>query len=346
MAGITFAAVDPEPVHVAELSRTLSYLQAYLRLAIGEVEKQNEPQLEKQLRSMLDAIQELRTRMLGGDRNERGLKLAAFQQALFNDVRATFSAIQNQGASERLRAEDLPATLRNRFVGKSGKLLLQVYPKEDVWHRNHQEAFVRELRQALDPQDTNKPIITGTPVQLYEYTTLLKESYQEAAWYALGAIVILVFIHFRSLTCVVLALLPVAVGTIWMVGLMGWLGILFNPANIMTLPLVIGIGVTSGIHILNRFAEEQSPSILAKSTGKAVIVSGLTTVVGFGSLMLAKHQGILSLGYVMSIGVSTCMIAALTFLPAVLNLLIGWGWTMKKPSGSNALPPPGREEPR
>ncbi|MBI3191876.1 MAG: MMPL family transporter, partial [Pedosphaera parvula] len=67
---------------------------------------------------------------------------------------------------------------------------------------------------------------------------------------------------------------------------------------------------------------------------------------GFGSLILAKHQGIESLGYVMSIGTSTCMIAALTFLPAVLNLLIKWGWTIKKPSGSNALPPPGREEPR
>jgi len=198
----------------------------------------------------------------------------------------------------------------------------------------------------LDPQDTNRPIITGTPVQLYEYTTLLKESYQQAAWYSLWAIVILVLIHFRSLACLILALVPVAAGTIWMVGLMGWLGIPFNPANIMTLPLVIGIGVTSGIHILNRFAEEQTPSILAKSTGKAVIVSGLTTVVGFGSLMLAEHRGIESLGYVMSIGTSTCMIAALTFLPAVLNLLIRWGWTIKKPSGSNALPPLGREEPR
>ena len=65
----------------------------------------------------------------------------------------------------------------------------------------------------------------------------------------------------------------------------------------MTLPLVIGVGVTNGIHILNRFAEEQNPSILARSTGKAVLVSGLTTIAGFGSLMLAEHRGIASLGY-------------------------------------------------
>ena len=119
-----------------------------------------------------------------------------------------------------------------------------------------------------------------------------------------------------------LALVPVAIGSLWLGGLMGWLGVPLNPANIMTLPLVIGIGVTNGIHILNRFAEEQTPSILARSTGKAVLVSGLTAMAGFGSLILAQHRGIHSLGCVMTTGLATCMIAGLTFLPALLNLLM------------------------
>src|SRR2546422_6017508 len=106
-----------------------------------------------------------------------------------------------------------------------------------------------------------------------------------------------------------------------MLGIMGLFNLPFNPANVMTLPLIIGIGVTNGIHILNRFAEEQHPSILAKSTGKAVLVSGLTTIAGFGSLIVAKHQGIESLGYVMATGTATCMLIGLTFLPALLNLL-------------------------
>jgi len=164
--------------------------------------------------------------------------------------------------------------------------------------------------------------VTGTPVQLYHYTRLFKESYETAAWYSLAAIAILVLIHFRSLLTVVLALAPVAIGSLWLGGLMGFFNISFNPANIMTLPLVIGIGVTNGIHILNRFAEEQTPNILARSTGKAVLVSGLTAIAGFGSLILGKHQGIQSLGYVMSAGIATCMIAGLTFLPALLNLLM------------------------
>jgi uncharacterized protein len=265
--------------------------------------------------------------------------LSGFQQALFDDIRDTFQALKTQDASGRMRAADLPEALRNRFIGVTGKYLLQVYPKKDVWQRDHQEEFVQQLR-AVDPN------VTGTPVQLYEYTTLLKQSYQEAAWYALGAIAILVFIHFRSFASVILALLPVGIGALWMTGLMGQFGISFNPANIMTLPLVIGIGVTNGIHILNRFAEERTPAILGKSTGKAVFVSGLTTIAGFGSLILAKHQGIASLGFVMAVGVTTCMLAALTFLPAVLNLLMRTGWTIKRPNDENAQSPLGQEEPR
>src|SRR5207249_7202335 len=117
----------------------------------------------------------------------------------------------------------------------------------------------------------------------YEYTGLLRLSFQQAAWYSLAAIAVLVFIHFRKVSAVVLALLPVGFGSLWMLGIMGLFNLPFNPANVMTLPLIIGIGVTNGIHILNRFAEEQHPSILARSTGKAVLVSGLTTIAGFGS---------------------------------------------------------------
>src|SRR5262249_43832573 len=214
----------------------------------------------------------------------------------------------------------LPPGLRNRFIGVTGKYLLQVYPKKDVWQRENQKEFVEQVRSIY-------PEVTGTPVQLLEYTTLLKDSYVQAAKYALVAIALMVLIHFRSVVCVLLALLPVALGTLWMTGMMGAFNIPFNPANIMTLPLVIGIGVTNGIHILNRFAEEKTAEIFSKSTGKAVLVSGLNTIAGFASLILAKHQGIASLGFVMSVGVFTCMAAALTFLPVILNLLIRKGWT-------------------
>jgi hypothetical protein len=258
---------------------------------------------------------------------------------LFADLIGTFHLLQQQDDSAPLAVEDLPPTLHDRFVGVTGKFLLQVYPKKDVWERTNQEEFVTALRQ-VDPN------VTGTPVQLYEYETLMRNSYVQAAWYSLAAIALMVLFHFRSLGAVILSLLPVGIGALWLAGLMGWFDVPVNLANIMTLPLVIGIGVTNGIHILNRFAEERTPGILARSTGKAVLVSGLTAIVGFGSLILAKHRGMHSLGFVMATGIATCMIAGLTFLPALLNLLGRWRPLIKKPSASDSSPTLGQEEPR
>lgn len=320
---IQFAPYDRAPVDINELNQRLWALQGYLALAIEVVQQENEPELLKELQALRETIGRLRQQMQREDVAKNAEKLAAYQRALFADIHDTINTLKTQDASGPLREADLPIALRNRFVGQTGKHLLQVYPREDVWQREKQKTFVEELR-TIDPN------VTGTPVQLFEYTSLLKDSYVEAAWYALGAIVVLVFFHFRNIACVLLSLLPVAIGSIWMVGLMGVTDTLFNPANIMTLPLVIGIGVTNGIHILNRFAEEPSPSILAKSTGKAVLISALTTMAGFGSLLIAKHQGIASLGYVMTVGVAACMIAGLTILPAVLILLMRKGWRINK----------------
>ena len=339
VADIRFAPPDRGPADVAALSQTLYSSQGYFGLALEAVKKEGDTNLFRQLQSVSDAITLLRKQMLAQNPAVAATKLAAFQQALLDDLRDTFRNIQEQDDRGGLQIADLPAPLRNRFIGVTGKYLLQVYPREDVWQRGPQAEFVRQLR-TIDPD------ATGTPVQLLEYTTLLKDSYVEAAYYALVAIALLVLLHFRSLTCVLLALLPVFIGAVWMGGIMGWREIPFNPANIMTLPLVVGVGVTNGIHILNRFAEERNPSILAKSTGKAVLVSGLTTIAGFGSLVLAEHQGIASLGFVMAVGTTTCMVAGLTFLPALLHVLMRCGWRLKKePSGNNALSPLGQSEP-
>ncbi|HVK58266.1 MAG TPA: MMPL family transporter [Candidatus Kapabacteria bacterium] len=317
VAGIRFPPIDLDPVNVDDLSRTLWALHGYLSLALEELVKegQAQPELELDLRVLRAAIENLRHNMLNADHRQVAQRLGAYQRALFADLRQTFHSIRTQDDSSPLTEGSLPPNLRSRFIGKNGLHLLQVYPKRDVWQRTNQLEFVSEIR-------TVAPRVTGTPVQLLEYTTLLKDSYVEAAYYSLGAIVILVLMHFRRISSVFLSLIPVGIGTLWTAALMGLLGVPLNPANIMMLPLIVGIGVTNGIHILNRFAEEHNPSILSRSTGKAVIVSALTTIAGFGSLIVAKHQGIQSLGIVMSIGVGMCMLVAVTFLPAILMLLM------------------------
>jgi hopanoid biosynthesis associated RND transporter like protein HpnN len=323
---LKFSPLDPMPVDLDALYQTLFSSHGYLGLGARQAAKE-EPEIHKALLRLRDAVAELMHRVLGDEQRFVAERLGEFQRALFTDVHQTFGALQNQDTSGPLTVNDLPPSIKTRFVGRSGRFVIQVYPKGDLWDRKVQAQFIRELR-------TVAPQVTGTPIQLFEYTKLLRDGYVTAAWYSLGAIVILVFIHFRKLSCVVLSLIPVGLGGLWMLGVMGLAGMPFNPANIMTLPLIVGIGVTNGIHILNRFAEEQHPSILARSTGKAVLVSGLTTIAGFGSLILAKHQGIESLGWIMAVGVATCMFVGLTFLPAILNLMDRHGWRIKKPSGT------------
>ncbi|HSU53640.1 MAG TPA: MMPL family transporter [Candidatus Dormibacteraeota bacterium] len=340
LQNLTFSPPDSRPVDLNHLSATLYSTDGYLQSAVT-VTKTNEPALSQQLESLEKAIARLRRQILEGDARglqTNSLKLAAFQRALFDDVGDTFDGLQHQDTSGPLRVQDLPEALRDRFIGVTGKYLLMVYPRKDVWMRDNQKEFIDQVSKVY-------PNVTGTPVQLYHYTQLLKTSYEEAARYSLIAIAILVFVHFRSPLSVALALIPVGIGVLWLGGLMGYFGVPLNPANIMTLPLVIGIGVTNGIHILNRFAEEQTPSILARSTGKAVLVSGLTAIAGFGSLILAQHRGIRSLGYVMSAGLATCMLAGLTFLPAILNLFVSKP-EKRRPDVENARSTPGREEPR
>lgn len=324
VAPIQFKPPDPRPVDIYGLSATLYSLYGYCGAALEEIGT-NDPALSTQLTSLRAAIENLRKTMLFGDDatvKAHAEKLAEFQLAFFNDVREAFHSLKEQNISAPLRISDLPPAVSDQFIGKDGEFLLQLYPNVDAWQRPNQERFVGDMR-SIDPN------ATGTPVQLYEYESLLKNSYIEAACYALIAIAIMVFCHFRSLIAVFLALLPVAVGTLWLAGWMGCFNVAINLANIMTLPLVIGIGVTNGIQILNRFTEEGTPGILSRSTGKAVLVSGLTAIAGFGSLILAKHRGMHSLGQVMAMGLALCMIAALTLLPAVLSLL-GRRWALIK----------------
>ncbi len=342
LAPLKFNPPDAQPVDITNLSTTLYSTSGYLGAALEEIGTNNPDISPKPLASLRVAIENFRRDMLADDsseRDEHAKKLAVFQVAFLNDIRNTFEILKNQDDSGPLRPDDLPPALHDRFIGVTGKILLMVDPKKDLNDRANQKEFLDEVRAIV-------PNITGTPVQLYEYTDLLKNSYLQAAWYSLIAITLMVFFHFRSPLAVVLALIPVGIGALWLVGLMGAVGAEFNPANIMTLPLVIGIGVTNGVNILNRYAEEGTPSILTRSTGKAVLVSGLTAIAGFGSLILAKHRGIHSLGCIMSLGIATCMIAGLTFLPALLNLIGKYYALIKQQPSVSKSPTPGQEEPR
>lgn len=256
--------------------------------------------------------------------------LGAFQAAFFEDLSRMINFLQAQDPDFQFGLEDLPENLKIRSIGQTGKLVLRIYPKENIWEREALQAFVDEVR-ATDSESI------GAPVMILHHTSILKGAFETSGVYAMIAVTILLLLYFRSLVWTLLALFPLALGVFFMLFVMGRTGVHFNPANFMGLPLLMGIGLDFGIHVLHRVKEEGRANMFDHSTGPATAVSGLTTICGFGTLALGGHQGVASLGLILAAGVSGILLAALIVLPAVLQVF--WKSDREAPSQAKELPP-------
>jgi hypothetical protein len=188
---------------------------------------------------------------------------------------------------------------------------MKIYSDADIWDIDAMEQFVKQVR-SVDPR------ATGNPLQTYEASRQMQQGYQKAAVYALIAISILLMVDFRSLRLTVMAMVPMVIGMVQAFGIMGLLGIPLNPANMIIVPLILGIGIDDGVHVVHDFRNQRGrPYAMSSSTAGAILVTSLTTMIGFGSLMIASHQGLQSLGRVLVIGVSCCLFTSLVLLPAI-----------------------------
>ena len=255
---------------------------------------------------------------------EQGLaesRLENFSALLFTDYRDLMDELKANAEPRLVRLEEIPPKLRERYISKKGKYVIHIYPSVDIWDLDERRKYLNDLR-SVDPN------VTGTAVHMFESTRLMTEGYVKGGLYAMTAIIFYVFFMFRNVRTVFFVLLPVLAGSIWTVGVMELIGLKLNMANLVILPLILGVGVVNGIHIPHRYREEEDKhaSVLGKSTGQAVVLSSFTTMIGFGSLMVADHSGVFSLGLVLTIGVFNCLIASITFLPALLKLSTAKNW--------------------
>ena len=248
------------------------------------------------------------------DKNAVGM-LQDFQGGMFRELPEKIALLKESLNASPVSESDIPAQLRSRFVGKTGKLMLQVAPKGEIFDLKPLKAFLDDVRR-VDPH------ATGEPVMVYESMTIMRDAYRQAFIYAFAAIVVILLIAFRSVKFALIGLVPLAVGILFMVAGMWLCGISFNSANVIVMPLVLGIAVDSGIYIINRFRREQgsAASVIMSSTGVGVLLNTLTIMASFGALMVAHHQGVFSIGVVMSLGMVACQIAFMVALPAVLTL--------------------------
>ncbi len=292
--------------------------------------------------------------------------LSEYQQRLTGSLLTQMTLLAESADPEPVTIKDLPSPLASRFVSSDGRWLLQVYPKEPIWDIDPLRAFVNDVR-TVDPE------VTGTPLQNYEASQQIMQSYQHAAVYALVVVTfvllvnflgpdgalkttlpsiiitgcvaaaqfsklgevnwwillgsfmtlmlsISVVLNFRSVAFTMLALVPPVLGGLLSYGALSILGISFNPANLILLPLILGIGVDDGVHVLHDFHSQPGSYRLSPSTMNAIVLTSLTSMIGFGSMMIAAHRGLYSVGLVLVIGVGSCLFVSLVPLPAILTV--------------------------
>lgn len=207
----------------------------------------------------------------------------------------------------------LPPVLRDRFVGPQGSYLLRIYPKENLWDPERLAAFVAEVEGAA-------PGVTGVPAMLHGASSVMVEAYRQAGWIALGLVSLGLVVWFRRLKPALIALAALGVGVVWTAGLMGWLGLNLNPANLIALPLMLGIGIDSAVHVVHRASLGGNEGLLGTSLGRALVYSGLTSMASFGTLALGKHPGTASIGSAISLAILACVSAGMLVAPALWQL--------------------------
>ena len=300
------------PVDVAALRAALA--QLHRRLEIAQREAEGRTSVES-LRSALDRAGALLTR-LERPGPEVVTRLARIQAVLRDDFVAKLARLQENLDPRPITVAALPAELSRKFIAANGQMLMQIYPAIDTWQREGAQEFVRQVR-------TVDPGVTGSPIISYEASRMMESAYLYGTLYAAVLVTGLAVVVLRRPLDALLSLSPVTLAVVWTIGFMHVFGLSFNLANVWGLPLIIGSAAEFGLNITLRYREgvTSGGALYPRSTVVAVLLNGLTTIAGFGSLMVARHQGIFGLGLLLTIGTVVGLTASLVILPVLLRLV-------------------------
>lgn len=227
--------------------------------------------------------------------------------------------------------EPLPVaeSYRRSLESAAGRYAVYAYPEGDVWEPTIRDRFLERM-QAIDADVTGMPVLGRFMVERTHRALRITAG--------LGSIVLLLFVFadLRRPALVLLATAPTFLTVGALHGLLRLIGVSWNPIDIMALPIVLGIAVDDGVHLVHRFLEERGDlrRTLA-GAGRSVVLTSLTTVAAFGSLALASHRGLRSFAIVTSLGVSTALVLSTLVLPMLLL-----AYKRLRPAVLDAVPKP------
>lgn len=227
------------------------------------------------------------------------------------------SALISMCSMEPITVENLSEEIKTQFISSDGnQFLVTIFPKEQVWDGEFLELFSKEMHK-IDEH------VTGFPLIIYVLIDYIEKDGRLAMMVALIVIFLLLLFDFRNVKLALVTLVPLVFGVIWMVGFMHLFGMKMNILNAIGLPLILGMGVDTGVHVIHRYRVEGPGNLrtVFSTTGKAVLISSLTSFLAFGSLGFAAYRGLASLGITLAIGIATCWLATVTILPAILSIM-------------------------
>ena len=220
---------------------------------------------------------------------------------------------------EPIAMTDLPGNVSRSFLPRDGSngLLLHIVPRRNLWNRPDMDRFAAQT-EAVDDE------VIGTEKLMIVMMDSTLADGKKAALLALGVIALLLLLYFRGPRGL-LALIPLAVGTLLMLGLMYVFRMKYNYMNLIATPIILGIGIDDGVHALHRFSEQPGQGVKRvfdsfRFVGKAILLTSLTTMIGFGSVGFYEMRGMASFGLVLLMGVGTCFLATVFVLPATLRV--------------------------
>ncbi|NNE21080.1 MAG: MMPL family transporter [Rhizobiales bacterium] len=244
-------------------------------------------------------------------------RLGRLEQAMFARLPEMIERMSRLAEAEPIGIDTLDPQIRSRYIAADGRWRLEVTPRDDLGDEKNLRIFASQVRSV-----TSKA--TGAPVEITGGADVVSAAIMIASLSALGLVVLVLLPILRRPVDVLLIIAPIALAALLLCGYTVLFESPFNFANVIVLPLLLGLGVDSSIHYVMRAREDRgNHDVTITSTPRAVLISALTTIGSFGTLWLSPHLGMSSMGELLTVAIFISLICTLIVLPQLISWTIG-----------------------